>query len=119
MKKLGTLFTLLCIMNLLAILGLLGYLVGTGRLDKQKFGAIVAMVRHQGEPEKFNEKLYDILEPKPASATAPASQPSVANAGADVSLGASSQDRLAIAAQAMQQERIRLDSLAPELSHRQ
>ncbi|HUO10179.1 MAG TPA: hypothetical protein VM008_17870 [Phycisphaerae bacterium] len=117
MKKIGTLFTLLCVMNFLAIVGLVAYLFGTGRLDKQKFGAIVTLVRHQGEPEKFNEKLYDILEPAPAtaSATAPASQPAMA----DLSLGISSQDRLAIASETMQRERTRLDSLAQELRHRQ
>jgi flagellar motility protein MotE (MotC chaperone) len=121
MKKLGTLFTLLCIMNLFALVGLLGYLFGTGRLDKQKATAIVAMIRHQGEPEKFNEKLYDILEPTPATnpATAPASQPAVADAADNASLGTSAQDRLQIANQAMQQERIRLDTLAQELRNRQ
>jgi hypothetical protein len=121
MKKLGTLISLLCIMNMLAIAGLLGYLFGTGRLDKQKFGAIVAMVRHQGEPEKFNEKLYDILEPTPATnpATAPASQPALADGASDPTLGASAQDRLTIAAEAMQQERLRLDARAQDLRNQQ
>ena len=122
MKKLGTLFSLLCIMNMLAIAGLLGYLFGTGRLDKPKVGAIVAMVRHRGTPEKLNEKLYDILEPIPTTnpATAPASPPAVADGSSpDPTLGASAQDRLSIAAQAMQQERLRLDARAQELRDQQ
>ena len=121
MKKLGTLFSLLCIMNMLALAGLLGYLIGTGRLDKQKVGGIVAIARHQGTPEKFNEKLYDILEPvPPVAATAPASQPALADGSTpDPTLGASAQDRLTIATQAMQQERLRLDARAQELRNQQ
>jgi hypothetical protein len=122
MKKISTLFSLLCIMNMLAIAGLLGYLFGTGRLDKQKVGAIVAIARHQGAPDRFNEKLYEILQPTPATnpATAPASQPAVADGGnPDPTLGASAQDRLTIAAQAMQQERLRLDTRAQDLRNQQ
>ena len=122
MKKLGALFSLLCIMNMLAIVGLVGYLFGTGRLDKPKVGAIVTMVRHQGTPEKLNEKLFDILEPTPTTnpAAAATSQPASADGGTpDATLGASAQDRLSIAAQAMQQERLRLDARAQELRNQQ
>src|SRR5271163_778061 len=119
MKKLGTLFTLLCIMHLFALGGLVGYLFATGRLDGQKVSGIIAMLRHQGTPDKFNEQLYDILEPTPATnpATAPASHPAVASDNRDATLGNSAQDRLDIARQAMEQERIRLESAAQELRH--
>ncbi|MGN6367265.1 MAG: hypothetical protein ACTHN5_03300 [Phycisphaerae bacterium] len=122
MKKIGTLLSLLCIMNVLAAAGLVGYLFGTGRLDKQKVGAIVAIVQHKGAPEKFNEKIADMLNPPAATnpATAPATQPGLADGGTpDPTLGASAQDRLAIAAQAMQQERLRLDARAQELRNQQ
>ncbi len=79
MKKLASLFTLLCIFNLLALAGLIGFLLATGRLDGPKANAIADLLRHKGTPNKFREQLYDILQPTSQPAIAPASQPALAS----------------------------------------
>jgi hypothetical protein len=121
MKKVMQFLTMLCVLNILVIAGLAGYLVATGRLDKQKGGTIVDLLRHQGTPDKFRETVYDILEP--VAATAPASQPATApGALADdhgPQAGASAQERIAFARQMMEQERLSLENEAQELRHRQ
>ncbi len=120
MKKIGSLFVLICVLNLFALMGLAGYLVGTGRLDKQKATSIVDLLRHKGTPEKFRENLYDILESTPTTTTAPASRPAVAEADLPPPTFASgAQDRIDAGHQAMEQERLRLENQAQELRHRQ
>lgn len=121
MKKLTSLFVLICVLNLFALIGLAGYLVGTGRLDKPKAAAIADMLRHKGTPEKFRETLYDILEPTPATTSAPASQPAIASDVSlpDPSFSTSAEKRIDAGHQAMEQERIRLENQAQELRHRQ
>jgi flagellar motility protein MotE (MotC chaperone) len=120
MKKLASLLLLLCILNLLAVAGLVGYLVATERLDKQKASAIVDLLRHKGTPDKFRETLYDILEPTPSTSTAPASQPALAadTPSSDTTPG-SAQDRINASHQALDQETLRLENQAQELRHRQ
>lgn len=121
MKKIMQFLTMLCILNLFMAAGLVGYLVATGRLDKEKGGAIVDLLRHKGTPEKFRETLFDILDP--VAATAPASQAAtapgnLADDGGPKS-GASAQQRIAFARQMMEQERLALENEAQELRHRQ
>jgi flagellar motility protein MotE (MotC chaperone) len=118
MKKLGSFFVMLCVINLLALLGLAGYLFGTGRLDGPKAKAIADMLRHKGTPDNFREQLYDILEP--ATASAPASQ--MAAAGSQPAEGDtvySAADRIDTERRAVEQERIHLESEAQDLRHRQ
>ena len=121
MKKLGSLFLLLCILNLFAGAGLVGYLVATERLDKPKAAAIVDLLRHKGTPDKFRETLYDILEPSPATTSAPASQPALAAdmTPANDATAGTAQDRINAAHQAVDQETLRLENQAQELRHRQ
>jgi len=122
MKKIGTLFTLLCILNLFAIGGLAAYLVGTGRLDGNKANAIVDMLRHKGTPDRFREQLYDIMEPTTAPASEPSTQPTVAlndSDGSPASKIASAQDRIDYTRQAIEKERLRLENQAQELRNRQ
>lgn len=125
MKKMGSFLMMLVVMNLLALGGLGGYLVATGRLDQPKAGAIVDLLRHKGTPEKIREQLYEIMEPAAATTSAPATQGSGTAAVAEGSsgpgsvLGASASDRLEISRQVMEQERIKLEGEAQELRNRQ
>ena len=122
MKKMSSFVTMLLVMNLLAVAGLAGYLVSTGRLDKQKAGAVVDMLRHKGTPEKFREKLFDIMEPAPATTSAPATQSFVStNADGEPAsvLAASATDRLEMSRQAIEQERMKLENEAQDLRNRQ
>ncbi|HVX84242.1 MAG TPA: hypothetical protein VH253_05450 [Phycisphaerae bacterium] len=120
MKKIASFLTLLAIFNLLAIAAVAIYLSATNRLDGAKARAIGDLLRHQGEPPALREKLADILDPKPA-ATAPATQTAASQSApdADIPLAASAQDRLDFARQAMEQERLRLETQAQDLQHRQ
>ena len=49
-----------CVLNLLVLVGLIGYLLGTGRLDKPKMQAIADILRHKGTPEKFREQVQNV-----------------------------------------------------------
>jgi flagellar motility protein MotE (MotC chaperone) len=121
MKKVMQFLTMLCVLNVFMVAGLVGYLVGTGRLDKEKGGAIVDLLRHKGTPEKFRETVFDILQP--VAATSPSSQPATAPGalagGQSLKVGASAQERIAFARQMMEQERLSLENEAQELRHRQ
>ncbi len=122
MKKIGPFLVMLLVMHIVALFGLAGYLVGTGRLDKPKAGAIVDMLRHKGTPDKLREQLIEIMEPGPATSTAPATQ--TAEGGAEGKrvesvLGTSATDRIDYTRQAIEQERLRLENEAQELRHRQ
>ena len=122
MKKIGSLLTMILVMNLVAALGLAGYLLATGRLDKEKATAMLDMVKHKGTPEKLREKLYDIMEPTPATSTAPSTQSlaakTVENELTSV-LAASASDRLEMSRQAIEQERLKLEAEAQDLRNRQ
>ncbi|HVS70109.1 MAG TPA: hypothetical protein VHQ47_02525 [Phycisphaerae bacterium] len=119
MKKIASFLSLLAIFNLLALAAVIIYLSSTNRLDGAKAHAIADLLRHQGEPPALREKLADILDPKPA-ATAPATQSAATQSSdGDIPLAASAQDRLDFARQAMEQERLRLETQAQDLQHRQ
>jgi hypothetical protein len=121
MKKIMQFLTMLCVLNVFMVIGLAGYLVGTGRLDKEKGGAIVDLLRHKGTPTKFRETVYDILEP--VATTAPATQATTNPASLAEDQGlrsvASAQERIAFAHQMMEQERLSLENEAQDLRHRQ
>jgi uncharacterized 2Fe-2S/4Fe-4S cluster protein (DUF4445 family) len=120
MKKLMNFVMLLCLLNVLMAGGLVGFLLGTGRLNSAKARTIVDLVRHQGTPPKLREQVYDILEPATKAASGPASQGSTtAGESAGDHPAASAEDRLTFARQAMEQERIALETQAQDLRHRQ
>lgn len=108
-------------LNALAILGLVGFLLGTGRLDKAKAQTIGDMLKHPGTPAKFREKVYDIIEPFPTAlttmpaATAPASQP----ATGDQIEPATAEERIEFMRRAMETEQLRLENEAQGLRDRQ
>src|SRR5437764_6345496 len=116
MKKIGSLFTFLCIVNLLAVVGLVGFLYGSGRLDRTKAGAIADMLKHKGTPDNFREQLYDIMEP--ATTSAPASRAAGTQRGAVVETGMSADEKLAESRRAVDKERLELEDQAQDLRRR-
>ena len=76
MKKILNFFTFMLILNLAGGLGLVGFLLATGRLDKQKSLAIVDLLKYQGTPDNLRDQVNEVLYPttQPATATAPATQ---------------------------------------------
>jgi flagellar motility protein MotE (MotC chaperone) len=119
-KKLMAFVSMVCLLNVLAAAGLVGYLVATGRLDKVKGQAVVDLLRHKGTPENFREELYDILEPAAATASAPATGPASRPAVAGGETGpATAEERIDYARRAMEQERLQLEAEAQDLRHRQ
>lgn len=119
MKKFGSLFSMICVMHVVAALGLVGYLVATKRLDKEKSAAILDLLRHQGTPDKLREQLYDIIEPTTATASAPASSLAHTTHTQESILAATAVDRIDVTRQAIEQERLKLEAEAQELRHRQ
>ena len=117
MKKLVTLFALFCVLNVLMIGGLIGFLAGTGRLDRTKFQTIADLLHHQGTPDNLRNNVYDILEPSTAPSTAPSSRPAM-SLGGD-STPASAEERIDYRGQAMEQERMRVENQAQNLRNQQ
>jgi hypothetical protein len=117
MKKIASFLGLLAVFNVLAVAALIGFLVATGRLDGNKARAISDLLRHKGAPTGLREQLADLLEPT-APATAPAATaPAASQPASDVPLAASAQERIEFARQAMEQDRLRLETQAQELQH--
>ncbi len=120
MKKIATFLALLCVINALALAGLVGFLMATGRLDKTKAQSIADLLRHQGTPKKLRLQLADILEPATMPATAPATGPAsqfppLAN---QTDAGpATAEERIDFARQVMEQRRLVLDNEAQDLRH--
>jgi flagellar motility protein MotE (MotC chaperone) len=116
MKKLFTFVSMLCLLNLLAVGGLLGYLIATQRVDRNKAVVIADLLRHQGTPENLRAQVIEILgPPATAPATGPASRPALARFDGP----ATAEERIDFARQAMEQERLRLEIDAQDLRHRQ
>src|SRR3954468_18820304 len=111
MNKLARVFSLVCVMNVVAAAGVVGFLWVTGRLDKTKVQTIGDMLKHPGTPDKFREKVYDIIAPAPstqpaiATATAPASQPAVAEG--DTVEPASAQERIDFMRRTLEAQRLK------------
>lgn len=121
MRTIGSAITLIAILNLLIFGGLAGYLAATGRVDKEKFGTIVDLVKSPGTPENLRDQVYTLMHPDQA-ATAPASSPATLKTSEHGSLDvgvASARERIEFTRQAMEQERVRLDREAQELRNRQ
>ena len=120
MKKLMTFISIFCILNFLVLIGLAGYLAGTGRLDKTKLQAISDLVRHSGTPENLRQKVDDFWKPvamtQPATASAPASQPTPLNAAG---LPATAEEGIDYLQKNLQEGRLRLENAAQDLQHRQ
>ena len=108
---------IIVLLNVLMLLGLVGFLLGTGRLDKQKALTILDMVKHQGTPEKLREQTYEIMEHGPATTSAPAS--TSGPAGAATEPGGSGLEELKLVWRVNEAERLRLENEARELLHRQ
>jgi flagellar motility protein MotE (MotC chaperone) len=117
-KKLFSFLSMLCLLNLLVVGGLLGYLIATQRVDKAKAVVIADLLRHQGTPENLRAQVVEILgPPATAPATGPASRPVAQLARLDGP--ATAEERIDFARQAMEQERLRLELEAQDLRHRQ
>jgi hypothetical protein len=122
MKKVVPFLMMLCVLNVLLAGGLFAFLFGTGRLDSEKGRAIVDMLKHQGTPAKLREQVYDIMEPSTAPGTATKGAATLPGSAADegsLKSGASAEERIAFARQAMEQERLALENEAQDLRHRQ
>jgi len=122
MKKILPFLMMLCVLNVVMAGGLFAFLFATGRLDGEKGRAIVDMLKHQGTPAKFREQVYDIMEPTTAPGTATRGAATAPGAMADdggLKSGASAEERIAFARQAMEQERLSLENEAQDLRHRQ
>jgi len=122
MKKIGSLISVICIINILMLTGLVGYLWGTGRLNKPKAQAIADMLRQPGAPEGLREKLYNIMAPgtNPATQTRPAASGASALpeglAGAEP---ATAQERIDYVQKVLEAERLRLENEAQNLRQEQ
>ncbi|HEY4328965.1 MAG TPA: hypothetical protein VGN88_04455 [Phycisphaerae bacterium] len=120
MKKIGTFISLLCIINVLMIAGLAGYLFGTGRLDKSKAQTISDMLRQPNTPDGLRAKVYDIMVPATrAAATGTAPAPAGSLAAATGEEPAAAQDRINYVQKVLEEERIKLDNQAQEQRHQQ
>jgi len=122
MKKIGSLISMICIVNVLMLAGFIGYLCGTGRLNKPKAQAIADMLRQPGAPEGLREKLYDIMAPatKPATQTRPATGSAAgAEEGVAGAEPATAQERIDYLQRVLEAERLGLESEAQKLREEQ
>jgi len=121
MKKLMSFVSTVAVLNLLILAGFLGFLAATGRVDKVKALAISDILKQPGSPEKFREKVYDIMSPasQPATATAPATQHELGIGDETAVTPASAQDRLDYMQKLLESERLRLDNQKQALDQRQ
>lgn len=117
MKKIGSLISILCIINALMLAGFVGFLWGTGRLDKPKAQAIGDLLRQPGTPEGLRAKLYAIMTPSPTTQTRPATGSGpvalVSASGAGAPLPpAAAQERIDYVQKVLEEERLRLETEA-------
>ena len=120
MKKLGTLIAMICIVNVLMLLGLGGFLWGTGRLNKPKAQTIADMLRQPGSPEGLRAKVYEIMAPPTTQGAQ--SRPTSGPASAAALTGlepASAQERIDYLQKTLEAERLRLQSEAQKLHEEQ
>lgn len=121
MRTLGSAIILIALLNLLAIGGLGGYLAATGRVDKEKFGTIVDLVKSPQTPENLRDNVYTLMHPDHASTeptSGPATLKTVEHGSLNVGI-ASATERIEFTRKAIEQERLRLDREAQELRSRQ
>jgi flagellar motility protein MotE (MotC chaperone) len=122
MKKLASFISVLCIINVLMLLGLGGYLWTTNRLNKPKVQTIADMIRHPGAPEGLRAKVYDIMTP----ATAPGTQTRPQTANPSPNRGgltglepATAQERIDYLQKVLEEERLRLENESQKLRQQQ
>jgi len=125
MKKIGTFLLTVAVLQLLMLVGLVGYLAATGRLDKAKGTVILDMLKQPGTPDKLRDKVADIFQPEPAAtgsapATNVASRMALSrNAEGALADVATASDRILYAEQATEKERLRLELEAQNLRRQQ
>jgi hypothetical protein len=123
MKKIGTLISLICIVNILILLGFAGYLLGTGRLNRPKAQTIADMLRQPATPEGLRAKVQEIMAP-PTATAASQSRPATGSAPA-LRMGltglepATAQERIDYLQKVLEVERLRLESEAQKLHEEQ
>ena len=126
MKRLFSLISLISVLNILAVGGVIGFLCGTGRLDRAKAQAIGDMLKKPGTPVGFRQKIGDLLAPssstQPATASA-ATRPSLAGGGLLLREGevppASAEERITFLRRVQEEEQLRLDAIEQDLRNRQ
>ena len=114
MKKLGTLISILCIINVLMLAGFAGFLWGTGRLDKPKAQAIGDLLRQPGTPEGLRARIYEIMTPATQTQPAPSAAPATMFAGAYPESPVAAQARIDYVQKLLEAERLRLDTVAQQ-----
>jgi hypothetical protein len=122
MKKFGMLISMICIINVLMLLGLGGFLWGTGRLNKPKAQTIADMLRQPGNPEGLRTKVYEIMAPPTTQAaqSRPTSGPATTTATSLTGLEpATAQERIDYLQKVLEAERLRLESEAQKLREEQ
>lgn len=120
MKKISSFISLLCILNILAILGLFGYLVGTGRLDKSKAQTITDILRAPVTPANFRTGVYDLMNPE--STTQSATTTMATATASDLLKGdipPTAVERNEYVRKAIEAERLRHESQAQQLQNTQ
>jgi hypothetical protein len=119
MKKIVSFIGLLAVLQVLMLLGLGGYVLASGRLDKEKATTILALLRHTGTPDGLHEHVDLILDPPAATEAAAPAATQKSSGPLDADHAASAADRLAYAQQAVDALRLQLDQQEQELRHRQ
>lgn len=104
------------LLNVLALIGVIGFLFATGRIDKEKSLTILDLLKHKGTPEKLRDHTYELLTA--ATQGSGSTQPSTQAGGAPANPG-SAADRLAAAGASLEADRMKLENEARELRHRQ
>ena len=122
MKKMASFISILCIVNVLMLAGIAGYLWATNRLNKPKAQTIADMLRQPGAPEGLRAKVFDIMAPAPATATAPRSATGTAPATRNGLTGlepATAQERIDYLQKVLEEERLRLENEAQKVRQQQ
>jgi flagellar motility protein MotE (MotC chaperone) len=127
MKKLLSLISLISVLNILAIGGMIGFLCGTGRLDKAKAQAITDILKKPGTPAGFREKIGDLFAPpsstQPAAGEGALTRPSLAGGESILREGevppASAEERISFLRRVQEEERLRLQAIEQDLRNRQ
>jgi hypothetical protein len=122
MKKFATFISILCVINVLMLLGIVGYLWGTNRLNKPKVQTIADMIRQPGAPEGLRTKVYTIMAPAagPATQTRPATTAAPATRdGLNGMEPATAQERIDYVQKVLEEERLRLENEAQKVRQQQ
>jgi uncharacterized protein YhaN len=122
MKKLAAFISILCVINILMLLGIAGFLWATNRLNKPKAQTIADLLRQPGAPDNLRARVYDIMSPatrpatqtRPATASAPASPDSHS-----ATEPASAQDRIDYLQKVLEEERLRIENDAQRVRQQQ